>query len=63
MLQELDSPAFARCNRGTIVNMNLIDKVDSVNRFIYMRDAKETIEIGTGMKKAFMEQFCKYYKS
>lgn len=57
MLEELDCEDFATCNRGTIVNMSYIKKIDSVNRYIYLRGSKDVLQIGSVMKKSFMRQF------
>lgn len=57
IMQELDTPDFIRCNRGTIVNVKHIQKVDSVNRFIYFAGMEDRLEIGPVMKKEFLEQF------
>lgn len=56
MLEELDNDNFVKCNRGTIVNMSYIKKVDSVNRFIYLKETQDVLEIGPIMKKAFMDK-------
>ena len=57
MLEELDCEDFVKCNRGTIVNMSYIKKVDSVNRYIYLRGSRDVLQIGSVMKKSFMQQF------
>ena len=56
MLEELDNDNFVKCNRGTIVNMSYVKKVDSVNRFIYLKGIQDVLEIGPIMKKAFMDK-------
>lgn len=58
ILEELDSDDFIKCNRGTIVNMQYIEKIDSPGRFIYLKGCEEVLEIGTILKKTFMEKFC-----
>lgn len=55
--RELDSPDFVRCNRGTIVNVKHIYKVDFVNRYIYFDKIKDCLEIGPDIKKEFLQQF------
>ncbi len=57
MLEELDCEDFVKCNRGTIVNMSYIKKVDSVNRYIYLRGSGDILQIGSIMKKSFMDRF------
>lgn len=58
ILEELDSDNFVKCNRGTIVNLQYIEKIDSPGRYIYLKGCKEVLEIGTILKKSFMEKFC-----
>lgn len=56
MLNELDSDQFIQSGRGTIVNKAFIDNVDPVNRMIKLLDDYGTLEIGTMLKKKFMEK-------
>lgn len=56
MLERLDSDKFMQCNRGTIVNFDYIKKVDSVNRYIYLKNCKDVLEIGPVMQKTFMSE-------
>ncbi|MCH5266174.1 MAG: response regulator transcription factor [Lachnospiraceae bacterium] len=53
-LRELDSEDFLQCNRSTIVNRNFIKKIDPVNRYIYLEERPETLEIGSIMKREFL---------
>ncbi len=62
MLKELDCEDFVKCNRGTIVNMSYIKKVDTVNRYIYLRGCKDVLDLGSIMIKSFMHQFKKMTK-
>lgn len=62
MLKELDSKDFVKCNRSTIVNMSYIKKIDTVNRYIYLRGSKEVLDIGAIMIKSFMNRFLKKYE-
>lgn len=57
MLEELDAPEFIQCNRGTIINVKRVRKVDFNKRLIYFDDVEECVEIGPVMKKAFLEEF------
>lgn len=57
LLEELDCDDFARCNRGTIVNMSYIRTVDAVNRYIYLKGNEHVLQIGLNIKKSFMEKF------
>ncbi|MCM1441345.1 MAG: LytTR family DNA-binding domain-containing protein [Roseburia sp.] len=57
--EELDSDEFQRCNRGTIVNMRYIDRIDAPGRYIYLKTEGKAIEIGSTVKKSFLENFRK----
>ena len=57
VLEEIDSDEFVMCNRGTIVNMSYIERIDSPNRYIYLKGLEAAVEIGSSMKKKFMERF------
>ena len=59
ILKELDCEDFVKCNRGTIVNMSYIKKVDTVNRYIYLRGCKDVLDLGSIMIKSFMHQLKK----
>ena len=59
ILEELDSDDFIKCNRGTIVNMRYIERIDSPGRYIYLKGCEDVLEIGTILKKSFMEKFYK----
>lgn len=56
ILDELGCDDFVQCRRGVIVNLSYIEKVDPVNRFIYLRESKEVIEIGPILKKLFIKK-------
>ncbi|MCI8363346.1 MAG: response regulator transcription factor [Eubacterium sp.] len=60
MLEELDCEDFTKCNRGTIVNLSYIKKVDSVNRYIYLKGSSDVLQIGSIMKKSFMDKLLKH---
>lgn len=57
LLDELDSDDFMQCSRGTIVNRRYIKRVDSVNRFVYLYDCEDVLEIGPVKKKEFMDWY------
>lgn len=57
ILEEIDSDDFEMCNRGTIVNMKYIERIDSVSRYIYLRNSERVLEIGSILKKKFIEKF------
>lgn len=54
ILEELDSDRFRQCSRYSIINMDYIDKIDTVNRYIKLRGIKDQIEIGQSYKKRFL---------
>ena len=56
MLEEIDSDDFAMCNRGTIVNIEHIKSIDKVNRYIYMKYTDAILDIGSVLKKQFLEE-------
>lgn len=56
VLEELDSPKFIKCNRNTLVNTDYIDIVDPINRYIILRNNYGSLEIGSKLKKHFMEE-------
>lgn len=62
MLKELDSEDFVKCNRSTIVNMSYIKKIDTVNRYIYLRGSADVLDIGSIMMKSFMNRFLKNHE-
>lgn len=57
MLEEIDSEGFEMCNRGTIVNMKYIERIDSANRYVYLRHSEKVLEIGSVLKKSFIEKY------
>lgn len=56
MLQTLDSDKFIQSSRSTIVNKSFIANIDPVNRIIHLIDGYGRLEIGTMMKKSFMDK-------
>ena len=55
LLEDLNSENFVKCNRNTIINLDYIKKVDSVNRYIELKECDAVLEIGSVMKKKFMD--------
>ncbi len=55
ILEELNSDKFVQCSRYHIVNVDYIDKIDTVNRYIQLKGVKEEIEIGNTFKKKFLK--------
>lgn len=60
LMDKLHSSKFIRCNRYNIINMDYIEEVDTVNRYIKMRNANELLEIGIAFKKRFLEGLEEY---
>lgn len=54
ILEELGSDKFIQCSRYSIVNKDFIDKIDTVNRYIQLKNLKDLIEIGDSYKKKFL---------
>ncbi|MCH5248473.1 MAG: response regulator transcription factor [Lachnospiraceae bacterium] len=54
ILEELGSDKFIQCSRFHIVNEEHIDKIDTVNRYIRLKDTNEQIEFGNTFKKKFL---------
>lgn len=57
IMEEIDSDNFEMCNRGTVVNMSFIKRIDSPGRYLYLRGIENAIKIGPVLKKKFMERF------
>lgn len=55
ILEELGSDKFVQCSRYNIVNTDYIDKIDTVNRYIQLKNVKELIEFGNTFKKKFLK--------
>lgn len=56
ILQELDSSDFLQCNRNTIINVNHIESIDLINRFLKMKPEGTLVDIGEVYEKAFMSE-------
>lgn len=57
LLKELDSEDFLLCSRGTLVNKGFVKKIDAVNRYIYLKNRPEVLEIGVILKNGFLQHF------
>lgn len=55
ILEELNSEKFIQCSRYLIVNRDFIEAVDTVNRYIKLKDGYGQIELGTAFKKKFLK--------
>lgn len=53
--RELDTEDFLQCSRTTVVNKEFIKTVDVANRFIYLYECEDVLEIGPVMKKSFLK--------
>lgn len=53
---ELDSEDFLQCNRSTIVNQWFVREIDPVNRYIYLNECEDVLEIGVVLRKTFMDE-------
>lgn len=54
VLKELGSSNFVQCSRYTIVNKNYIQSMDTVNRYLTLKDTEDVLEIGVIYKKSFV---------
>lgn len=54
--EQLDPAIFHQANRSTIVNMSLVDQVDTYNRKVIMHNTSEVI-LGRTFKDSFMKEF------
>lgn len=59
ILEELDSDRFIQCSRFSIINVDYIDRIDTVNRYIQMRGLTEPVELGNTFKKKFLRDVVK----
>lgn len=56
MMEQVDAKTFLRCHKSIAVNRNYIDTIDLTNRYIKLVGRTENIEIGSRMKKTFLEE-------
>lgn len=60
LMAELHSSKFLRCSRYNIINTDYIEEVDTVNRYIKMRNVDGLLEIGIAFKNRFLEGLREY---
>ena len=53
MLKELDTHEFEMCQRGVIVHRKFIERIDFTNRYIYLRNCDDVLELGSFLKRRF----------
>lgn len=54
ILEELNSDKFMQCSRYHIVNVDYIEKIDIISRYIHLKGIKDPIELGNAYKKRFL---------
>lgn len=59
VISKLESSDFVKCSRTTLVNKNYIEYVDMTNGYIKLRGVKDTIEVGSSVKKQLGEKLNK----
>lgn len=52
---ELNSDRFLKCNKNTLLNVDFVANVDSINRYIQLTDGHGTLELGVRLKHSFLE--------
>lgn len=57
ILEEIDNKDFMQCSRSDIVNMKYVLALDSVNRYLILKDDLGNLEIGTAYIKKVKEYF------
>lgn len=57
LMEEIDCKDFMQCSRSTIVNMKYVQALDSVNRYLVLKDGMGNLEIGTAYLKKVKEYF------
>lgn len=57
LLEEIDNKDFMQCSRSNIVNMKYVLALDSVNRYLILKDGLGNLEIGTAYIKKVKEYF------
>lgn len=56
ILLELNSEKFLRCSNTTIVNVEFIAGIDTLNRYIMLTEGFGALEIGPKIKKRFLKE-------
>ena len=54
--KEMDVDLFLQCNRKTLVNISYIKSIDPANRYVYLKECEDVLEIGPIMKKNFLSE-------
>lgn len=57
LMGEIDCKDFIQCSRSNIVNMKYVLALDSVNRYLILKDGLGNLEIGTAYIKKVKEYF------
>lgn len=57
LLEELDAPQFAQCNRNTVLNMEYIEQINPTMCEIVLKKGYGRLKIGVRLKKRFMERY------
>lgn len=61
-LEQVRDSVFLSPVKGTTVNISYIESVDYVNQFIYLKDIKEPVCMGSVLKKRFRSEYEKYVR-
>ena len=61
-LEQVRDSVFLSPVKGTAVNISYIESVDYVNQFIYLKDIKEPVCMGSVLKKRFRSEYEKYVR-
>lgn len=61
-LSQVRDSIFLSPSKGTAVNIAYIESVDYVNQFIHIKGSKETVSMGSVMKKKFRVEYEAYVK-
>lgn len=57
LLNEVGSRDLIQCSRYYVINKQYVERADTVNRYIKLKNVPEQIEIGVSRKKKFLEEF------
>lgn len=61
-LSQVRDSVFLSPLKGTAVNIAYIDSIDYVNQYIYIKEIKEPVSMGSVMKKRFRKEYEAYVK-
>lgn len=62
ILLELNTNRFLKCNRNTIVNIDFVVSIDSINRYVELNNGHGILELGERLKHSFLEGVSKCSK-